>query len=45
MSATQRSVYFRCGNCGNERHGMSVSWWTDCEECGESDWKEVDDAE
>jgi len=29
---------FRCGNCGDERHGLTVSWWTDCEECGESNW-------
>jgi len=43
MSATQRSVYFRCRGCGNKRHGMSVSWWTDCEECGVSDWEEIDD--
>ena len=30
---------FRCGSCGETRWAGSVSWWTDCENCGASDWQ------
>lgn len=29
---------YRCGSCGETRWAGSVSWWTDCENCGASDW-------
>ena len=32
---------YQCGNCGETRWGGSVSWWTDCEQCGASDWKQA----
>lgn len=38
---------YQCGNCGETCWGGSVSWWTDCEQCGASDWKQsaTDDAD
>ena len=36
---------FRCERCGSERWAGSVSWWTDCEDCGASDWTRTEGSE